>query len=133
MGRASWAGPAPACCGYVERMQITKTYFMVPVQDMERAVAFYGTVLGLELRFASPYWTELAWRDAVIALHRGGTATEAAGWLGFEVEDIDAALDEIEVGGGRRNTERTEGGVRLVTVTDTEGNSLTIGQQPESS
>jgi hypothetical protein len=41
---------------------------VVPVQDMERAVAFYRTVLGLELRFASPYWTELAWRDAVIAL-----------------------------------------------------------------
>jgi predicted enzyme related to lactoylglutathione lyase len=112
-------------------MQITKTYFMVPVHDMERAVAFYGTVLGLKLGFTSPDWTELAWHDAVIALHRGGTATDAQGWLGFEVEDIDSALAEIEVGGGRRDAERTEGGVRLVTVTDTEGNSLTIGQQPK--
>ena len=53
-------------------MQITKTYFMVPVQEMQRAVEFYRDALGLELRFASSDWTELAWRDATIALHRGG-------------------------------------------------------------
>jgi predicted enzyme related to lactoylglutathione lyase len=110
-------------------MQITKTYFMVPVQEMERAVTFYESVLGLERRFASPDWTELAWRDAVIALHRGGSATDAAGWLGFEVDDIESALVEIEAGGGSRATERNEGGARLVTVVDPEGNSLTIGQQ----
>jgi len=112
-------------------MQITKTYFMVPVGDMDRAVAFYGSVLGLDVRFASPEWTELAWRDAVVALHLGGEPAGTRGWLGFEVDDIDAALAEIERGGGRRDSERTEGGVRLVTVTDTEGNSLTIGQRPE--
>jgi predicted enzyme related to lactoylglutathione lyase len=102
---------------------------MVPVQDMDRAVTFYGTVLGLQLAFTSSDWTELAWHDAVIALHRGGAATDAQRWLGFEVEDIDSALAEIEVGGGRREAERIEGGVRLVTVRDTEGNSLTIGAQ----
>jgi predicted enzyme related to lactoylglutathione lyase len=112
-------------------MQITKAYFTVPVEDMERAVAFYGTVLGLKTTFASPAWTELAWRDAVVALHHGGTSPAAQGWLGFEVDDIDAALAEIELGGGRRGAERTEGGVRLVTVTDTEGNSLTVGQRPK--
>ena len=110
-------------------MQITKTYFMVPVQDMERAVVFYKSVLGLQVRFASPDWTELAWRDAVVALHRGGTASDSAGWLGFEVDDIESALTEIEAGGGRRGTERNEGGARLVSVVDPEGNSLTIGQQ----
>jgi predicted enzyme related to lactoylglutathione lyase len=129
----AWVQPARRrwWCGYVERMQITKAYFMVPVQDMERAVTFYGTVLGLQLAFSSPDWTELAWHDAVIALHRDGAATDAQRWLGFEVDDIDSALAEIEVGGGRREAERIEGGVRLVTVEDTEGNSLTIGGQPE--
>ena len=112
-------------------MRVTKTYFMVPVHDMDRAVRFYTSVLGLEPRFASPDWTELAWHDAVIALHRGGTPTQAQGWLGFEVDDLDLALAEIEAGGGRRDTERSEAGVRLVTVTDTEGNSLTVGQQPQ--
>jgi lactoylglutathione lyase len=112
-------------------MQITKTYFMIPVQEMDRAVRFYESVFGLELRFASPEWTELAWRDAVIALHRGGTPTDAAGWLGFEVDDIESALTEIEAGGGRRDAERNEGGVRLVTVVDPEGNLLTIGQQSD--
>jgi predicted enzyme related to lactoylglutathione lyase len=111
-------------------MNITKTYFMVPVQDMDRALAFYRDGLGLTLGFSSPGWTELAWRDATIALHLGGTAAEREGWLGFEVDDLDAAVAEIEAAGGRRGTERVEGGVRLITLTDTEGNTLTIGQQP---
>ena len=113
----------------VTRMNITKTYFMVPVQNMDRALAFYRDALGLTAAFSSPDWTELGWRDATIALHRGGTPAEQS-WLGFEVDDLDSALAEIESSGGRRGAERTEGGVRLVTVTDPEGNSLTIGQQP---
>jgi lactoylglutathione lyase len=82
-------------------MNITKTYFMVPVQDMDRALAFYRDALGITLRFSSPGWTELAWRDATIALHLGGTAAEREGWLGFEVDDLDAAVAEIEAAGGR--------------------------------
>ena len=46
-----------------------------------------------------------------------------------EVDDLESALVAIEEAGGRRGPKRTEGGARLVTVTDTEGNSLTIGQQ----
>jgi len=114
----------------VDRVNITKTYFMVPVQDMDRALAFYRDGLGLTLRFSSPNWSELAWRDATIALHLGGVAAEREGWLGFEVDDLDAAVAEIEAAGGRRETERVEGGVRLISFTDSEGNSLTLGQQP---
>jgi predicted enzyme related to lactoylglutathione lyase len=110
-------------------MNITKTYFMVPVQNMDRALTFYRDALGLTVRFASPDWSELAWRDATIALHQGGVANGSDGWLGFEVDDLDAALAEVEAAGGRRQTQRSDGGVRLVTVTDPEGNSLTIGQQ----
>jgi lactoylglutathione lyase len=103
---------------------------MVPVQDMNRALGFYRDALGLTLRFSSPGWTELGWGDATIALHLGGVATEREGWLGFYVDDLDSAVAEIEQAGGRRDGERTEGGIRLVAVTDSEGNSLTIGQQP---
>ena len=110
-------------------MKITKSYFMVPVHDMSRAVAFYRDTLGLTLNFTSPDWSELAWRDATVALHLGGATAGQQGWLGFEVEDLDAAVAEIEAAGGRRGAARTEGRQRLVTVTDTEGNALTIGQQ----
>jgi predicted enzyme related to lactoylglutathione lyase len=109
-------------------VDITKAYFMLPVHDMDRAVRFYCEVLGLTQKFASPEWTELAWRDATIALHGGGGG-EPARWLGFEVADLDAALSEIESAGGRRGQERNEGGVRLVEISDSEGNRLTLGQQ----
>ena len=46
-------------------MDITKTYFMLPVTDMDRARTFYRDVLGLTEGFASPEWTELTWRDAI--------------------------------------------------------------------
>ena len=109
---------------------ITKAYFMVPVDDMDRAMGFYRDVLGLTQQFASPDWTELTWRDATIALHRGGGGGQRESWLGFHVEDLDAALAAIEAAGGRRGADRNEGGVRLVSITDTEGNALTIGGQP---
>jgi predicted enzyme related to lactoylglutathione lyase len=114
----------------VATVEITKAYFMVPVQKMERAVAFYRDVLGLTVRFTSPDWTELHWQDATIALHLGGDQDRRESWLGFEVADLDGALAAIVAGGGTVGDERTEGGVRLVTTIDTEGNSLTMGQRP---
>ena len=111
-------------------MRITKTYFMVPVQEMERALAFYRDVLGLKVMFGSPEWSELSWGNATIALHRGGAQMQPQGWLGFEVDDLDRALSEIVAAGGQRGTERTEGGSRLVTITDPEGDALTIGAEP---
>jgi predicted enzyme related to lactoylglutathione lyase len=110
-------------------MIVKKVYFMVPVRDMDRAVSFYGDVLGLEARFRSPYWSELSWRDATVALHLGGADKGRDTWLGFNVDDLDAAAAEIEAAGGTRGEERTEAGSRLLTVTDTEGNLLTIGQE----
>ncbi len=109
---------------------ITKAYFMVPVADMDRAVGFYRDVLGLGVKFTSPDWTELTWRDATIALHGGGGGQPRESWLGFYVDDLEAALATIEAAGGQRGKERSEGGVRLVSITDTEGNALTIGGQP---
>jgi predicted enzyme related to lactoylglutathione lyase len=115
---------------YLAHMKITKAYFTVPVADMDRALSFYRDVLGLSVGFTSPDWSELSWRDATVALHGGGGSEARESWLGFYVEDLDGALAEIEDAGGRRGEERTEGGVRLMSVIDTEGNSLTVGQQP---
>ena len=114
----------------VREMEITKAYFMVPVQDMDRALSFYRDVLGLEQGVRSPEWSELRWRDATIALHGGGLEDGRQSWLGFYVDDLDAAAQEIVTAGGARGEERSEGGIRLLAVTDTEGNSLTLGQQP---
>ena len=101
---------------------------MLPVQDMDRAVAFYRDVMGLAVAFMSSFWTELRWRDATIALHAGGTGEDRESWLGFHVADLDSAVAAVEAAGGRRGKARDEGGARLVTVVDPEGNALTLGQ-----
>ena len=49
-------------------MKITKTYFMLYATDMGRAVAFYRDAFGLAVRMETPYWSELTWGDATIAL-----------------------------------------------------------------
>jgi predicted enzyme related to lactoylglutathione lyase len=84
-------------------------------------------LVGLTLDFQSPFWSELRWREATIALHGGGSGEERESWLGLHVTDLDTALAEIEAAGGRQGAERIEGGSRLVDVVDPEGNRLTFG------
>lgn len=97
-------------------VEITKAYFMLPVRDMDRAVAFYRDGVALTVEFYSPLWTELGRREATIALHAGGTGDERDSWLGFHVTDLDAAVADVEAAGGRRGNERSDGGARLVAV-----------------
>jgi predicted enzyme related to lactoylglutathione lyase len=101
---------------------------MLPVLDMDRAVSFYRDTVGLTVEFQSPFWTELRWREATIALHAGGAGEARVRWLGFHVTDLDAAVAEVEAAGGRRGKERSEGGTRLDEVVDPEGNTVTLGQ-----
>jgi len=110
-------------------VEITKTYLMVPVQDMDRAVSFYRDAVGLVVDFESPFWSELRWHDATLALHGGASAGERESWLGFHVTDLDGALAEVERAGGRRQgNERTESNARLQSVVDPDGNIFTLGQ-----
>jgi lactoylglutathione lyase len=45
------------------------TYAIKYVADMDQAVAFHRDTLGLELKFASPFWSEFATGDTTLALH----------------------------------------------------------------
>jgi lactoylglutathione lyase len=65
------------------------TYAVEFVADMDRAVAFYRDVAGLEVKFQSPEWTEFATGETTLALHPA-SETNPAGRveLGFDVEDI---------------------------------------------
>ena len=112
-------------------MAVTKPYFMVMAADMDRAVRFYCDAFGLKPRFTSPAWSELAFGDAVVALHGGGTTEPRDTGLGFEVDDIDAACRTVTAHGGsvvRAPEVRPGEGIRLATVADTEGNRLSLSQ-----
>ncbi|MER3414290.1 MAG: hypothetical protein C4341_08690 [Armatimonadota bacterium] len=72
-----------------------------PVSDMERALAFYRDVLGLEVISESPFWSELRVGQVRLALHRGAEASQSGGWtICLETDDLDllrARLQEAEV------------------------------------
>jgi predicted enzyme related to lactoylglutathione lyase len=67
------------------------TYAIKYVAEMDRAVAFHRDVLGLELKFQSPEWSEFATGQTTLALHQA-TPDKKAGAvdLGFTAEDLAA-------------------------------------------
>lgn len=112
-------------------------HFEIPVDDGDRAVAFYTQALGWSLERWGPleYWTTAAGEGEGI----GGGLTkrsEDSPSLVFyiAVDDIDAALAAIEAAGGRRLTDRmpipTVGWSAL--FEDTEGNRVGLFQEDPS-
>ncbi len=112
-------------------MKIDRVTYMLMAQDMGRAVAFYRDVIGLELRSQSPMWSELAFGDATVALHGGGSGEFQKTGLSFQVSDIGAACDEVRSGGGRVVSgpeDRAGEGIRLAELSDPEGNGFMLSQ-----
>ena len=64
-------------------------YVIVFVSDMDRSAAFYRDVIGLQLKFESPEWTEFATDGATLALHMSHERAE---------DDTDA---DAQTGGGK--------------------------------
>ena len=113
-------------------MKVLSVKCMLTAQDMDRAVAFWRDVGGLEVKLHTPYWSELNWGDAVVALHGGGTGEGHASGLGLQVEDLDAACREVAAGGGRVLSgpeDRPDEGIRLANLVDTEGNAFALSQR----
>ena len=112
-------------------MKIDRVTYMLMAQDMGRAVAFYRDIIGLELRSQSPMWSELAFRDAIVALHGGGSGEFHTTGLSFQVSDVGAACDEVRSGGGRVVSgpeDRSGEGIRLAELSDPEGNGFALTQ-----
>jgi lactoylglutathione lyase len=111
-------------------IQVLKTYFIVAVADMDRAVRFYTDAFGASVVFSSAEWSEVTVAGASVALHPGD-GTQTATGLGFEVDDLDAALREVMHRGGRVTSttrDRPAERIRLAQVADTEGNLLTVAE-----
>ena len=105
--------------------------FVLMVQDMDRARAFYRDVLGLREAMQSPLWSELAHGDAIVALHAGGSPGYRGTGLSFQVADIQAACDAAVAGGAslRRGPEHRPGDpVKLAELADPEGNGFLLSQ-----
>jgi len=105
------------------------------VTDLDKAKAFYGNVLGMEMSFEMPGWAEfnavkngpaigLALREAVPA--KGGGATVV-----LRVKDIQATRSELVKQGVEFEGEIEEypGVVRLAIFRDPFGNRLQLAQE----
>ena len=67
------------------------TYAIKYVGDMDQAIAFHRDVLGLTLKFASPFWSEFATRETTLALHAASPEHPAGEvQLGFAADDLAA-------------------------------------------
>jgi hypothetical protein len=108
-------------------------HFDIPIDDADRAVAFYNEVFdwGLERWGQMDYWTTAERPGDGIggALGRREQPGEAV-TIYIDVDDIDATLAAIEAAGGRRLSERmpipTVGWMAL--FADPEGNRIGLFQ-----
>ena len=98
------------------------------VADMEPAIAFYRDTLELEPKFESPFWTEFATGETVLALHPASDANPAGSvQLGFGVDDLDrfyARRDELGISFTQQPTEMH--GTKIARFRDCEGAEVSI-------
>jgi len=110
---------------------VDKTYVMLMVADMSRAMRFYTEAFAVNVGMNSPYWSEFTVAGTNIALHPGGSGSETRTGLGFEVKDLDAALQRATEVGGRITSpprSRPEERIRVAELADTEGNLITVAE-----
>ena len=110
---------------------VHKAYFMLMVAEMDRAVQFYVDAVAATVSLHTPYWSEVVLAGATVALHPGRTGGDTATGLGFEVNDLDAALQTATSLGGRVTDaprDRPGEGIRIAQLADTEGNILSVAE-----
>src|SRR5437868_11976124 len=75
-------------------------YVIKFVSDMDTAIAFHRDQLGIAVKFASPFWTEMATGDTTLALHPASADNPAGSvQIGYRVEDVDAFYAEKSAAG----------------------------------
>jgi predicted enzyme related to lactoylglutathione lyase len=110
---------------------VDKIYIMLMVADMSRALRFYTEAFAVTVVINSPYWSEFIVAGTTVALHPGGGGTETRTGLGFEVQNLEIALERATEVGGRITSpprERPDERIRVSEVADTEGNLITVAE-----
>ena len=108
---------------------VEQVKYVLYVQNMDRAFAFYKEGLELKEKYLSPYWTELSKGDAIVALHSGGTGEQKITGLSFQVDDIQKVCNKLEEAGGillNKPEQRPGEPIKLARLKDTEGNVIMI-------
>jgi predicted enzyme related to lactoylglutathione lyase len=112
-------------------MKPEKIKFMLMASNMGRAVKFYRDVIGFEEIFTTDFWSELAFGDAIIALHGGHDGSKNPTGLSLQFEDVLDAADRIQAGGAaiiETPIQRPGEPLLLGRFRDREGNEVHITQ-----
>lgn len=108
------------------------SYVIKFVADMNRAVKYYRDVLGLQLKFESPDWSEFVTGETRLALHPASAKNPAgAVELGFTVPDIQKFHQDMVAKGVQFSmppTKQDFGGL-LAQFLDSEGAHCSVGTQ----
>jgi predicted enzyme related to lactoylglutathione lyase len=110
---------------------VEKTYVMLMVADMTRALRFYSEAFAVTVVISSPHWSEFIVAGTNVALHPGGRGNQTHTGLGFEVKDLDAALQRVTEVDGRITSpprERPQERIRVAEIADTESNLITLAE-----
>lgn len=104
------------------------TYAIKYVSDMDEAISFYRDRLGLELKFASPFWSEFATGDTVLALHPASEENSAGSVeLGFAVDNLGEFYARRQEFGIEFTREPREmHGVHVAGICDADGANLSV-------
>jgi uncharacterized glyoxalase superfamily protein PhnB len=114
-------------------MQRTKFRYAIKfVADMDKAVKFYHDVLGFEVKFQSPGWSELVTGETTLALHPASDKNPAGKVeLGFTVADVEAFYRDMSARGvvfTMPPKKQDFGGV-LAQFIDSEGAPCSVGAE----
>jgi predicted enzyme related to lactoylglutathione lyase len=101
----------------------------LPVQDMDRAVSFYGDTLGLTVKDRGDDWSEIDAGGLTIGLNARETATDGSGGgavITFRPDNsIDEEVQRLTSAGVRFTGEISDHSWgRIAPFKDTEGNDL---------
>jgi catechol 2,3-dioxygenase-like lactoylglutathione lyase family enzyme len=104
------------------------TYAIKYVADMEAAIDFYRDKLGLELKFQSPFWSEFATGDTVLALHPASEDNEPGSVeLGLGVDDLAEFYARREQLGIEFTREPNEmHGIHIAAIRDADGAHVSV-------
>jgi catechol 2,3-dioxygenase-like lactoylglutathione lyase family enzyme len=104
------------------------TYAIKYVADMDEAISFYRDKLGLALTFQSPFWSEFATGETVLALHPASEDKPAGSVeLGFGVDDLGEFYQRRDQLGIEFTREPKEmRGIHIAAIRDADGSHVSV-------
>jgi predicted enzyme related to lactoylglutathione lyase len=109
------------------------TTIVLIVKDMDRSVAFYRDVVGLDVEMHTPYWSPLSAGNVSLGLHPESehvkVAPTAGCTFGFEVDDILRTVQELKEKGVKMQKEpKHEDFGWLAIFSDPDGYAVQLAQ-----